>query len=100
MLESTSRNTRENALATRDALAALDIDRILLVTTALHMPRAAAFHAVGFDVKPFPVGFTSLPGPAPYRLQSWTPTAEALSKTTAALLEVAASLYYRMRGWN
>ena len=101
MLESTSRNTRENALATRDALAALDIDRILLVTTALHMPRAAAaFHAVGFDVKPFPVGFTSLPGPAPYRLQSWTPTTEALSKTTAALLEVAASLYYRMRGWN
>lgn len=101
VLEPASRSTRENALATRDILNVRGIDRILLVTTALHMPRAAAaFRVAGLVVTPFPVGFRSMDNQASSPIARWGPTAEALADTTAALLELAAGLYYRLRGWG
>ncbi len=54
--EGQARTTYENAVRTKDLLG--DRASIILVTSALHMPRAAAlFHAQGFDVTPYPCGF-------------------------------------------
>lgn len=54
--EEQSRTTYENALKTGQLLG--NRNAIILVTSATHMPRAAAlFRAQGFDVTPFPCGF-------------------------------------------
>jgi len=53
LLEGRSRNTRENALFTRELLARRGVSQILLVRSAAHMNRAAAlFQKVGLDVIP------------------------------------------------
>ena len=51
VLEERSLNTRQNAAYGAELLKARGIDRILLVTSALHMPRAVAlFKAQGLQV--------------------------------------------------
>ncbi|CRI68012.1 conserved hypothetical protein [Thiocapsa sp. KS1] len=98
LLEGRSRNTRENALYTAEILSAQGIDRILLVTSALHMPRAlATFRAVGIDAVPAPTDFEVMPEPA--HLMRWLPDAEALSDSTRALKEYVGWWVYRWRGW-
>jgi len=98
LLEGRSRNTRENALYTAEIVRAEGIDRVLLVTSALHMPRAlATFRAVGIDAIPAPIDFEVMPEPAhPIR---WLPDAEALSDSTRALKEYLGWWVYRHRGW-
>ena len=50
-VEGGSINTRENALFSHRVLAGRGIRRIIIVTSAIHMPRAAAsYRKVGFDV--------------------------------------------------
>ena len=57
-LEETSHNTRENAALSTTLLKARGIKHILLVTSALHMPRALAlFKAQGIKVTPAPTDF-------------------------------------------
>ena len=57
-MDSTSRDTHENALRTAELLQAEGIHRIALVTHAWHMPRSVRqFEAVGFEVVPAPMGF-------------------------------------------
>lgn len=56
LIEDKSRTTYENAVRTKRLLS--DRTTIVLVTSAPHMPRAAAlFRAQGFDAIPFPCGF-------------------------------------------
>ena len=58
LLENQSRTTYENAICCRDLLAKREIRRIVLVTDATHMPRAArCFRAVGFEVIPAPCNY-------------------------------------------
>ena len=58
-LESQSRNTYENARNARAFLEPLGIRRILLVTSASHMPRSVAlFEKQGFEVIPAPADFS------------------------------------------
>ena len=58
ILESQSRNTRENALASFDLLKPRSGDRFILVTSAFHMPRSVGlFRAAGFTVLPWPVDY-------------------------------------------
>lgn len=58
LLESQSRNTRENALATFELLKPRPGDRYILVTSAFHMPRSVGlFRAAGFTVLPWPVDY-------------------------------------------
>jgi uncharacterized SAM-binding protein YcdF (DUF218 family) len=55
-LEERSRNTRENAAFTTELIAPKPDDRWLLVTSAVHMPRAVgSFRRAGFTVEPYPV---------------------------------------------
>jgi uncharacterized SAM-binding protein YcdF (DUF218 family) len=55
-LESASRTTDENATFTRRMVSPKPGERWLLVTSAVHMPRAiGVFRAAGFDVEAYPV---------------------------------------------
>jgi uncharacterized SAM-binding protein YcdF (DUF218 family) len=57
-LETTSRNTYENATMTREIAQPVAGQRWLLITSAYHMPRAVgAFRQAGFDVIAYPVDF-------------------------------------------
>ena len=58
ILEERSRNTRENALFVREFVSPGSRERLLLVTSAYHMPRAVgAFRAAGVQVEAYPVDF-------------------------------------------
>lgn len=60
LLESQSRDTRENGALMAPLLLKGGLTRIALVTHAWHMPRAmAAFAHKGLEVVPAPMGFTS-----------------------------------------
>ena len=70
--ESVSRNTEENAIEVKRLLDPLGISRILLVTSALHMPRAVAlFRAQGFDVVPAPTDFAVVERHWPKSVAGW-----------------------------
>lgn len=63
--ERASRDTRENALFSAVQLKAAGIERVLLVTHAIHMARAEAeFAAQGLEVIPAPTAWLSGPDPA------------------------------------
>ena len=101
LLETNSLTTHENATETLRMLAPREIRPILLVTSAIHMPRAVGvFRKRGFDVLPFPVGFKPDANASGPSWVHWLPTAEALFGTSRILLEQLARLYYRIRNWT
>lgn len=71
---------------------------MLLVTSALHMPRSlAAFKAVGINAVAAPADFEVIPEPLhPLRL---LPDAHSLHQSTRALKEYLGFAVYRLRGW-
>ncbi len=88
VLEETSRNTRENAAFSAALLKGRGIDNILLVTSALHMPRALAlFKAQGLEVTPAPTDFEAGQEP-PHGLLAWLPDAGALNGSALAMKEL------------
>lgn len=98
-LESRSLTTRENAVNSARLLARLGIHRVLLVTSALHMPRAlASVRAVGVEAMPAPTDF-EVTRVRSRTLLDWLPDAEALVGTTRAIKEYLGLLYYRYQGW-
>lgn len=95
--ESTS--TRHDALAVRDVMQSHAISDVLLVTSALHMPRAlTTFQAAGISAWPAPTDYevTDPPGVRGWR---WLPHFEAFHRSSRAWHEYAGMLYYRMREW-
>jgi uncharacterized SAM-binding protein YcdF (DUF218 family) len=89
-LETRSRDTHENARYSAALLAGEGHPRVLLVTSATHMPRSLAeFRAAGVDVLPAPA-----PGLGPPRaeLGGWLPQAGALERSCEALYEVLGQL--------
>lgn len=106
--ESESRNTYENALFTRRILTEKGIDRIILVTSAMHMPRAVAlFEKQGFEVIPAPADYNitqadwnRLWQPSlTTQLFNLLPSVGNLNDTTSTLKEYLGILIYRLRGW-
>lgn len=88
VLEEQSRNTRQNAANSAALLKARGIDRILLVTSALHMPRAVTlFMAQGLQVVPAPTDFEASQPPPP-GLLAWLPDALALDTSGRAMKEI------------
>jgi uncharacterized SAM-binding protein YcdF (DUF218 family) len=84
-------NTEDEATAVRGALG-VERGRIILVTSAFHMPRSKLlFERVGFVVEPFPVDFTSR---RPLSVRDVFPTADALEKSERALREYIGRGYY------
>lgn len=106
--EDRSRNTYENAIYVRELLDASEANRILLVTSAMHMPRSLRiFDRQGFEVIPAPADFLVTRTPQTQaaevgiggRVLSFMPSVEALDLSTRALKEYIGTVVYRLRGW-
>lgn len=94
--EDTSENTHQNALYSATILKREKLQRILLVTSGIHMPRArASFAREGLTVIP-------APAPDPGTLRSsyrWWPQRAALTMSARCLREHLGLWVYRLRGW-
>ncbi|MGC3997265.1 MAG: YdcF family protein [Anaeromyxobacter sp.] len=100
VLDGRSRNTRENALESSRLVAEHGWKRLLVVTSAGHMPRAlGCFRAVGLHPDALPVDRR-----AGDQLTPWywrlTPRAEQLSASTDAIRELSGRLVYRVAGYT
>ncbi|HIK05520.1 MAG TPA: YdcF family protein [Trichormus sp. M33_DOE_039] len=105
--EPDSLNTYQNAVNVKKILASRGIRQILLVTSALHMPRSLKiFQRQGIDAIPAPTDFlvsqgelqelTSTPKAAILNL---LPDTDNLHQFTNALKEYIGSFVYWVRGW-
>jgi uncharacterized SAM-binding protein YcdF (DUF218 family) len=96
-LETRSRNTYENAVFTKALVAPKPSERWLLVTSALHMPRAmGCFRQVGIAIEPWPVDFRTLPQFALSR--SFLGFPEGLREFDGVMKEYIGLLFYRLTG--
>lgn len=99
LFEDQSRNTYENAYYAKPLLKSNDLSTILLVTSAIHMPRAyAVFAAQDIDVIAAPTDILVVNNDMP-GIFDWIPSATALANTTSALKEYMGWYYYRVRGY-
>jgi uncharacterized SAM-binding protein YcdF (DUF218 family) len=104
-----SLNTYENAVNVKKILEDHDMHQVLLVTSAIHMPRSLLiFRKQGIDVIPAPTDFL-----VPYRdfeakirgrslpalLLEAIPDSARLERTTRALKEYIGMFIYRLKGW-
>lgn len=96
--EQVSMTTHENALYSTTILKRENRHRVLLVTSAMHMPRAAAsFRQQGLSVIPAPALNPTLhPQEMPRR---WWPARTALTQSKHCLREYLGLWGYRLRGW-
>ncbi len=95
VLESASRDTEDQARTIRDIVGG---DKFILVTSALHMPRAVALFEKE-KMKPLPAPAGICPGKKETTSPNdFFPNAEALRKTESALHEYLGILWAKMRG--
>lgn len=100
LVEGRSRNTRENALFTKELLTNhLNIKSLVLVTSAFHERRAlGCFAQVGLHPQPFPADFRTSD-------RSWTPdywllpSPNALSDWSTLLHELSGWVVYKVMGY-
>lgn len=102
-IEDRSETTLDNAVLSRRILKAHDIDRILLVTDAMAMPRAAqVFARAGFQVIEAPTVFMWHPNPDALvqipLVSSLFPSTEGLRQSYYAAYEWVGIAWYRLRG--
>jgi uncharacterized SAM-binding protein YcdF (DUF218 family) len=106
--EPASRNTHENAVETQAFLESQGIDDVILVTSALHMPRAyGVFAKTDLDVTPVPADYLVTQADWEHHTQpdlviqliNLLPRAENLHWTTSALKEYVGIWIYGLRGW-
>lgn len=99
LMEKNSQTTYENAQYTTQLLKEHGIDTIVLVTSALHMPRSiASFKKQGIKV---------IPAAAPRQIimpdtsgfSVWLPNQRALDGSRSIIKEYAGLLVYWLRGW-
>jgi len=99
LLETKSRNTYENGLYTKKLLDSMHLPlNIILVTSAMHMPRAAAvFTRLGFTVEPAPTNYLA-DVPHQRKFIAHLPSASTLVNSTTALHEWYGIAAYRILG--
>lgn len=99
VMESSSYTTYENAVNTAKELKQRDIDQVLLVTSALHMPRAmAVFRKQGIDVIAAPSA-PQIVVPGDRGFSFWQPSMRALQASRSIVKEYVGLLVYWVRGW-
>jgi len=103
-----SQNTYEDALYSGEILADNDVNEVILVTSAMHMPRSKAlFENQDISVIPAPVDFTITEhnwettfNPRVGEFVIYVlPNASALNLTTNVLKEYIGMAVYSLRGW-
>ena len=106
--ENRSRNTWENVVNIQALLDDAGADDLILVTSALHMPRSLAiFRTQGLDPIPAPTDFLVtaadweffLRPDVEVQLFNLIPSADDLRLTSMALKELIGMAVYRLRGW-
>jgi len=105
--ETDALNTYENAVNVRKILDSRGIRRVLLVTSAMHMPRSLKiFQRQGIDAIPAPTDFLvsvgelqELQNTPQGILLNVLPDADRLQDFTLAFKEYVGILVYRLRGW-
>lgn len=107
-LQNRSQNTHEDALYSAEMLKSAGISKIVLVTSAAHMPRSVAlFEHEGIEVVPAPVDFTiTQQGWLNLRESGWQstlisllPNTSSLGLTTNVIKEYLGIWMYRLQGW-
>ena len=97
LIEDRSRNTAENARFCKALVAPKPGERWLLVTSAMHMPRAVGtFRKAGFLIEPYPVDWRTSGWSDLWLL--WLPTADNLVTTDRAAKEWVGLLVYWLTG--
>jgi len=98
LLDTTSRNTYENAVEVRPWLQEAGLLDIILVTSAAHMPRSmGCFRKVGLDPLPYPVDFRNRWGK--YDPFSLLPKAGDLQRSSTAVKEYMGLIMYWLQGY-
>jgi uncharacterized SAM-binding protein YcdF (DUF218 family) len=97
-IDSGSRNTLENRMGVRKIMKEIKGDSILLVTSALHMPRAFwLFAGSGLHVFPAPTDFETVS--VPFKIIRLLPDAEALENSSRASKELLGLWFYKLFGY-
>lgn len=95
--ETASRDTVENAALSAPLLHAAGIRHVVLVTHAVHMPRARyLFERAGLTVTPAPTAYLSGTSAAAWQAHEWLPRARALLHSYLALHEWLGLLWLRL----
>lgn len=105
--EDTSLNTYQNAVQVKQILQEYNIQQVLLVTSATHMPRSVLiFKKQGIDAIPVPTDFVFTDNPLESEGETWEsivlnliPNAGSLNITTRCLKEYLGMFIYFLRGW-
>jgi hypothetical protein len=93
LIETLSRNTHENAVQTSRLLQQRGIFSILLITAAVHMPRAyLCFEQAGLKVSPSPSGYSAASYDRP-AIVALLPEAKNLQRTHQLIKENWVSLF-------
>jgi uncharacterized SAM-binding protein YcdF (DUF218 family) len=89
-------NTATEAAAVAERVKAGRLQRVILVTTAWHMPRAVyLFRKAGVECIPFPVDFRADAG-RPWGWSDFVPSAGGWAGTETALRELYGYAFYRV----
>ena len=89
-------NTRDEAKAVREILTKNNTNKVILVTSAFHMPRASKlFLKEGIEVQTYPVDFKA--GISNITPMDFLPSADAFSGFQFSLRELIGRAYYRFR---
>lgn len=103
----TSLNTYENAVNVKQILQQRGINRVLLVTSAMHMPRSIAiFRKQGIEAIPAPTDFLiseeelrESQDTLPEKIFNLFPDAVSLHRFSRSIKEYVGLGVYRLRGW-
>lgn len=94
-VEGRSRNTAENAAFSAALLRVDEVERVLLVTDAMHMERArTVFQRTGLKVTDAPTMFF---GEQARGLGAWVPSAEGMRRSWYASYELIGIAWYRLK---
>ena len=107
ILESRALNTYENAVYTKEILDRRNIKKIILVTSAAHMPRSMGiFKKQGMNPIAAPTDFlisdrklVEHTFTTESQILSFFPDTESLDRTTQVLKEYIGIAIYRLKGW-
>lgn len=99
VIETESLNTFQNSVNTKPLIDKRGVKRVLLVTSAIHMPRAlATFQTFGINVIPSPTDYIE-EDRKNYEIIDFLPDLDSLGKTSLVIKEYLGMMVYRWRGW-